>query len=333
MTVIVKKQIKAGNKMSKIRIFVSHRIDIDSETVDSPVYFPVRCGAVFDKESKSDITGDDTGDNISELRMSFCEFTVQYWAWKNVDADYYGLCHYRRYLSFADKHYKNVVFNMVRELRLTDREKKKYHLADTEKINSVVDKYDMIIPVPAKASEMGYNRAEVRTLREMWESYNGVYYEQGTVDKMFALIREFSPEYYDSACEYFSGRYHRAFNCYIMKKELFVRMCEFQFPIMKRIAEITDCETYQRAPGYIGEMLNGIFIHYMLTVENRSAKEVQLVFFMNTDKVKSKMEYYRYRVRSVADKALRSVADKILPMYSPRREKVKKMFKVNKKKN
>ncbi len=53
-----------------------------------------------------------------------------------------------------------------------------------------------------------------------------------------------------------------------MKKELFVRMCEFQFPIMNRIMEITDCKTYERAPGYIGEMLNGIFIHHMLTVEN-----------------------------------------------------------------
>lgn len=63
-----------------------------------------------------------------------------------------------------------------------------------------------------------------------------------------------------------------------MKKELFVRMCEFQFPIMNRIMEITDCKTYERAPGYIGEMLNGIFIHHMLTVENRSAKETQLVF-------------------------------------------------------
>lgn len=109
--------------MSNIRIFVSHRIDIDSETVDTPVYFPVRCGAVYD-ESNSEIQGDDTGDNISKLRMSFCEFTVQYWAWKNVDADYYGLCHYRRYLSFSDKHYNNTAFNMVRELRLTAHEKK-----------------------------------------------------------------------------------------------------------------------------------------------------------------------------------------------------------------
>ena len=313
--------------MSNIRIFVSHRIDIDSETVDTPVYFPVRCGAVYDEEGNSEIQGDDTGDNISKLRMSFCEFTVQYWAWKNVDADYYGLCHYRRYLSFSDKHYNNTAFNMVRELRLTAHEKKKYHLDDTQRINNVVQKYDMIIPVVAKASEMSYNRAEVKTLREMWESYNGVYFEQGIIDNMFSLIKELSPEYYNSACEYFSGEYHRAFNCYIMKKELFVRMCEFQFPIMNRIMEITDCKTYERAPGYIGEMLNGIFIHYMLTVENRSAKETQLVFFVNTEKINSAKEYYKYRIHAVADKAVRSVADKIFPMYSPRREKVKKLLR------
>ena len=35
---------------------------------------------------------------------------------------------------------------------------------------------------------------EVKTLREMWESYNGVYFEQGIIDKMFSLIKEYSPE-------------------------------------------------------------------------------------------------------------------------------------------
>ncbi|MDR0643885.1 MAG: DUF4422 domain-containing protein, partial [Treponema sp.] len=84
--------------MSDIKIFVSHRIDKDSETINNPLFYPVRCGAVFDeREDKPNIPGDDTGDNISEKRLSYCELTVQYWAWKNVEADYYGLCHYRRY--------------------------------------------------------------------------------------------------------------------------------------------------------------------------------------------------------------------------------------------
>ena len=91
-----------------IKIFVSHRIDLDSVTIDNPLYVPVYCGAVYKDKSKRnpDIIGDDTGDNISEKRRSFCEYTVQYWAWKNVKAEYYGLCHYRRYLSFADRYFE-----------------------------------------------------------------------------------------------------------------------------------------------------------------------------------------------------------------------------------
>lgn len=65
-----------------VKIFVSRRIDIDSVLVDNPLYVPVRCGAVFDKENPRGLLGDNTGDNISEKRGSFCEFTVQYWAWK-----------------------------------------------------------------------------------------------------------------------------------------------------------------------------------------------------------------------------------------------------------
>ena len=85
-----------------IKIFVSHRIDLDSETIDNPLYIPVRCGAVYDERENVTMLGDDTGDNISEKRMSYCELTVLYWAWKNVDADYYGLCQDCRYLVFSD---------------------------------------------------------------------------------------------------------------------------------------------------------------------------------------------------------------------------------------
>ncbi len=89
-----------------IKIFVSHRIDLDSETIDNPLYIPVRCGAVYDERENVDMLGDDTGDNISEKRNSFCELTVLYWAWKNVKADYYGLCQDCRYLVFTDKLHK-----------------------------------------------------------------------------------------------------------------------------------------------------------------------------------------------------------------------------------
>lgn len=44
---------------------------------------------------------EDEGQNISNKNSLYCELTAMYWIWKNVKADYYGLFHYRRYLTFA----------------------------------------------------------------------------------------------------------------------------------------------------------------------------------------------------------------------------------------
>ena len=65
-----------------ISIFVSRRIDVNIMAVDNPLYRPMRCGAVFDTARNSAYAGDNTGNNISNKRLSYCELTVQYWAWK-----------------------------------------------------------------------------------------------------------------------------------------------------------------------------------------------------------------------------------------------------------
>ena len=65
-------------KEKSIKIFVSHRIDLDSQTIDNPLFVPIRCGAVYDEREGITMLGDDTGDNISEKRTSFCELTVLY---------------------------------------------------------------------------------------------------------------------------------------------------------------------------------------------------------------------------------------------------------------
>lgn len=60
------------------------------------MYIPIQVGA----EGKEKIEGyiqDNTGENISSKNPYFCELTGLYWAWKNLDADYVGLVHYRRY--------------------------------------------------------------------------------------------------------------------------------------------------------------------------------------------------------------------------------------------
>src|SRR5699024_7023881 len=65
------------------------------------IYLPVQVGSKG-KESLG-YQRDDEGENISELNPYFSELTALYWAWKNLDIDYLGLVHYRRY--FTKPHY------------------------------------------------------------------------------------------------------------------------------------------------------------------------------------------------------------------------------------
>ena len=62
-------------------------------------------------------TGDDTGENISQLGSKLCEFTTIYWAWKNYNKlgnpDYIGFMHYRRHFIFKDIRNFRIIINML----------------------------------------------------------------------------------------------------------------------------------------------------------------------------------------------------------------------------
>lgn len=316
--------------MDDIKIFVSHRIDINSELIDNPLYVPVRCGAVFDDENPMNILGDDTGDNISHKRMTFCEFTVQYWAWKNVECSHYGMCHYRRFLVFADKRFKTNELGMVHLPELTPGKKMKMGLLNSKKMSKIIKRYDIVTSEYADVHRMVTPQGKVENVREMWDAHDGIFFEKSTIDLMFKLIEELFPQYAGSAKEYFNGSLHRGFNCFVMKKELFFRMCEFQFTIMEKIDEMLDTteytQTMKRTPGFIGEMLYGIFVYHVSTRENVSVKEQQLVFFVRTDRIKSVFDLYWRYICAAADRAARFIIDPIFPKGSKRREKLKDIY-------
>ena len=316
--------------MSKIQIFVSHRIDIESELIDNPIYVPVRCGAVFDAQNPMKIPGDDTGDNISQRRMSFCEFTVQYWAWKNVQADYYGLCHYRRYLSFSPKHYKTDEYTMVHVPVLTPSSKKKFNLLNQAYMEQLISEYDIVTSEYAPVEKIPFRDKRPHTVRELWDDQSGFFFERSSVDQLFVLIDRMAPEFSQSAREYFSGSLHRGFNCFVLKHELFERLCAFQFPIMFELEKQLDTtgytQTMLRTPAFLGEMMYGIFMYHVTTKEVWRVKELQLVFFSNTEKIRGTPDLIKRYVWSGVSRCLRAIADPILPKGSQRREYVKKIF-------
>jgi hypothetical protein len=79
---------------------------------------------------------DDTGDNISAKNRNWCELTAIYWAWKNLKAYYYGLCHYRRYISFEENSDYNVITSF-------DDNYFQKQLSE-ENIRAMCSKYDII---------------------------------------------------------------------------------------------------------------------------------------------------------------------------------------------
>lgn len=307
----------------RIAIAVSRRIDVDSVCVENPLYLPVRCGAVYDTNAQPALQGDNTGDNISEKRENYCELTVQYWLWKNVHADYYGLCHYRRYLSFAERHYRANDHGLVSRPLLTERECARFGLLDARHMTKEIEKYDLIIPEAAPVSRMPLPRGTADTVRELWSARENIFFEKGMVDKLLSAIERAAPQYLPAAMDYFAGDKHCGYNCFVMSRQVFERFCSFEFPIVDDLMESLNTREFPRSPAYAGEMLFGVYVYHMKTREKWRICEKQIVFFGETrslNVVERVGSLSRFHIVSLG----RSVTNLFIPLGSPAREALKK---------
>lgn len=276
---------RSSNDKKDIKIFVSHRIDLESETIDNPLYYPVRCGAVFD-DKPSEIPGDDTGDNISEKRESFNELTVLYWAWKNVKADYYGLCHYRRYQSFSSEKFEIQTEERnngcVSEPFLTADSVEKYGLNE-ENMRKVIEQYDIILSEPISLTKCSLAKDNYAAMK-----MSSDYHNMDDVDKALEIVKAKYPHMADTVDRYMSSSISRLYNCFIMKDYIFDEYCSWLFDILFELEKQLDMSYYStkmyRTPGTIGERLFGIYCLYLYEQEKYKIKETQLVFFENTEK-------------------------------------------------
>lgn len=284
----------------KIKIFVSQRIDQISETIDNPIYINVRCGAVYDKrkpEEYGNMLGDNTGDNISSKKNQYSELTVQYWAWKNQDADYYGLCHYRRYLSFATEDFKTDELNQIECKYLNKKNMKKFGLLDQDKMIKIISDYDVVCNSSYDVKKVhvpSFRRKKcVKELLEYATSNarnwnNKPLFPKGTFDILLNIVEKMYPQYYRDCHDYLYGNKLRGYNCFIMKKELFTQFCDFEFNVLREFEKEMDFtwfpESMARDVGYMGEILYGTFINYLYRQRKYKIKELKIVFFDNTKK-------------------------------------------------
>ena len=210
------------------------------------IYVPVQVGA----EGKASLgyVVDNTGDNISAKNKNYCELTGLYWAWKNLDADYIGLAHYRRHFSVKSKGDKWA------------------SILTTEELATLVQDYDVVLPKPRNYFiESNYS--------QYVHAHHAI-----DLDTTREIISEKYPGYLRAYDAYMKRTIGHRFNMFIMKKEKFNDYCSWLFDILFELEKRLDISQYNqndsRVFGFVSERL----IDVWLETNSIKYKEIPCMF-------------------------------------------------------
>ena len=217
---------------------------------EDPVYLPLHVG----REGKPDIgfLGDNSGDNISGKNASFCELTGLYWAWKNLESDYAGLVHYRRY--FTRKEVRN-------------NDKKKAQILGKDEWEELLSAFPVVV-----ADKRNYY---IETNRS---HYNHAHPAIG-LDETERIIQERYPEYSAAFTKVMNRTWAHMFNMFVMRRDLFDAYCQWLFSVLFELEKRLDVSSFdpynQRVFGFVGERLLDVWLE-----KNRILYKEQNVSFM-----------------------------------------------------
>ena len=205
---------------------------------DDSCYMPLHVG----KKRKKDLgyQGDDSGNNISEKNEYYCELTGLYWIWKNLESDYVGLVHYRRYLA---RRKRKLMFWKTDPF---------YSVLSKKEIERMLKKTDIILP--AKRHYF---------IESLYSHYAHTHYEDHLI-VVRKIMEEMAPEYleaYDRVMKKTSGH---MFNMFIMSREKCSEYCSWLFPILEELERQVDFDKYdafqRRMFGRVSELLLNVWI-------------------------------------------------------------------------
>ena len=242
---------------------------------EDDVYVPIHVG----KAGKTDLgyMGDDTGENISAKNANYCELTGLYWAWKNLNCEYIGLCHYRRY--FANKPKSN---------NLDDKKAAVFHRKDYE---ILLKKYDVILP-----KKRNYY---IETVRSQYEHAHN----KRDLDEVERIIQKLYPEYSGEFIKVMSKRKLYILNMFAMRKDLFDKYCQWLFKILfeleKRI-DVSSYDAYQRRVfGFLSERLFNVW----LAKQQLNIVEVDVINLENVNWICKILKFLERKILGVCNNA------------------------------
>lgn len=239
----------------KINIFVAcHK---PTYVLENSLLIPIQAGTELADQCYPGMKYDNEGDNISVKNPEYCELTAQYWVWKNIEGDYYGFFHYRRYLSFATVYpvKEDGTIQNGRHacpyVELDDiREDLSNFCLDAETMSREITQYDLLTVLREKINTTVY--------RQYCQYHSGK-----NLDLVLDILSKKYPEYKAAAERYMNSKEIYYMNMYIMKKELFHEYMNWLFDILSEFEHSMDTGSVQdrepRLMGYLAERLFGIF--------------------------------------------------------------------------
>ena len=222
------------------------------------MYLPLHVGA----EGKKDQNGqpldigfvrDNTGDNISLKNPGYCELTGLYWAWKNLDAEYIGLAHYRRHFS----------------------------LHRTRDPFDGVLKYSELVPL-LRRKRVIVPKKRRYYIESLYNHYKHTHYIS-QLDETRRIIEEKYPDYLPSFDRVVRRTWGHMFNMMIMERGLVDEYCRWLFDILfdlaKRVkagmVEMPPLSSFQaRFYGRISEIIFNVWLDDCLRTGKLSKKDI-----------------------------------------------------------
>jgi hypothetical protein len=212
----------------KVLIATHKKVELPQDSI----YLPIHVG----KENKEDFgyIGDNSGENISYKNDYYSELSAIYWAWKNLNSDFVGLVHYRRFFAKS-----RTLFWKKEPL-------------SSEDIIALCEKHDLILP--------NKRRYYIENLYSHYANTHDISH----LDKTREIIEASSPEYLFSFDKVLKRKSAHMFNMFIMRKALFDDYCEWLFSILFQLEKQIDLTKLSkfdaRLIGRVSELLLDVWV-------------------------------------------------------------------------
>jgi hypothetical protein len=210
-----------------------------------------------------EMSGDDSGDSISELNPSFCELTGLYWVWKNVDLNEpIGLSHYRRYFNFEPSLWQR--FKKQKVVKTSQFDFDKLAVDHKAHIESILKDHDFVL---AKATD----------LKESIKAHYLHSHISADWEVLERVLRERAPEFDLTFFE--KKQTLHEFNMFLCSATHFKEYMKWLFEILfevNRQISLSDHPYQKRVIGFLSERLLNLYVYH----HQYRVKEVP-VFFLD----------------------------------------------------